>query len=105
MHVVFYAFALTNSSTDSLIRDLLFLQLAENSAVADSPMKANVLEQRRCLLLAVTGSTAEVIPRSPTLKAILEAGFLVQVKSWLDDVLAGTVGKTSFDCCSTCYLH
>jgi len=59
----------------------------------DSPLKTQVLAQRRCLLLAVTGSTAEVIPRSPTLKSILEAGFLVEVKAWLDDILAGIVGK------------
>ena len=68
-------------------------QLASTSAVSDSPTKPRVLEQRRCLLLAVTGSTAETIPRSPTLKRILEAGFLVEVKSWLDDILIGTVGE------------
>lgn len=61
--------------------------------MADSPTKSSVLEQRRCLLLAVTGSTAEVLPRSPTLKAILEAGFLVQVKTWLDDILSGSIGE------------
>ncbi|KAL7513378.1 hypothetical protein ACHAXN_010429 [Cyclotella atomus] len=68
------------------------LKLAETSALADSPTKSSVLEQRRCLLLAATGSTAEVLPRSPTLKAILEAGFLVQVKTWLDDILSGSIG-------------
>jgi hypothetical protein len=67
--------------------------MASTSAVSDSPTKPRVLEQRRCLLLAVTGSTADTIPRSPTLKRILEAGFLVQVKSWLDDILIGTVGE------------
>ena len=70
--------------------------MAETSAVPDSPLKSNILEMRRCLLLAVTGSTAEVVPRSPTLKSILEAGFLVQVKTWLDDILAGSVGEIRF---------
>lgn len=67
--------------------------MAATSAMSDSPTKPRILEQRRCLLLAVTGSTAETIPRSPTLKRILEAGFLVLVKSWLDDILMGTVGE------------
>lgn len=67
--------------------------MAETTAVIDSPSKSSVLVMRRCLLLAVTGSTAEVMPRSPILKSILEAGFLVRVKSWLDDILEGTIGK------------
>ncbi|KAL3804534.1 hypothetical protein HJC23_002573 [Cyclotella cryptica] len=66
--------------------------MAATSAVSDSPSKPRVLEHRRCLLLAIAGYTAETTPRSPTLKRILEAGFLVQVKSWLDDILMGTVG-------------
>lgn len=82
------------SNTLTLI-STYFTQLAGSSAVIDSPLKPSVLEQRRCLLLAVTGSTAEIIPRSPALKSILEAGFLVEVKSWLDDILAGSVGKMS----------
>ena len=67
--------------------------MPETTAVIDSPSKSSVLVMRRCLLLAVTGSTAEVMPRSPILKSILEAGFLVRVKSWLDDILEGTIGK------------
>ena len=67
--------------------------MAETTEVIDSPSKSSVLVMRRCLLLAVTGSTAEVMPRSPILKSILEAGFLVRVKSWLDDILEGTIGK------------
>ena len=67
--------------------------MAETTAVIDSPSKSSVLVMRRCLLLAVTGSTAEVMPRSPILKSILEAGFLVRVKSWLDDILECTIGK------------
>ncbi len=53
---------------------------------------SRVLEQRRCLLLAAIGSTSEVMPDNPTLKSLLNAGLLVTIKGWLDDVLAGKVG-------------
>lgn len=86
------AFFLSNSS-EFLCLFLNLTQLAATSAVSDSPTKANVLEQRRCLLLAVAGCTAETTPRNPTMKSILEAGFLVQVKSWLDDILASNIGE------------
>lgn len=50
------------------------------------------MEQRRCLLLATIGSTAETMPSNPTLEKLLQDGLLVTIKSWLDDILSGRVG-------------
>jgi len=58
----------------------------------DISTSSRALEQRRCLILAAVGSTAETTPNNPTLKNILNAGFLVKVKSWLDEILDGSVG-------------
>ncbi|KAL7470994.1 hypothetical protein ACHAXS_011293 [Conticribra weissflogii] len=58
----------------------------------DASSRPRTLEQRRCLILAAVGYTAETTPNNPTLKNILNAGFLVKVKSWLDEILAGSVG-------------
>ena len=60
--------------------------------MASGSSSPRVLEQRRCLLLAAVGSTAENMPRNPTLKNLLAAGLLVTVKGWLDEILAGQVG-------------
>ena len=59
---------------------------------SDALTDARVLEQRRCLLLAAIGSTAEKMPSNRTLKNLLNAGLLVTIKAWLDDILAGKVG-------------
>jgi hypothetical protein len=53
-------------------------------------LKSAVLVRRRCILLAVIGSTQ---PDSEPLKIILNNGYLLLVKSWLDDILNGDVGK------------
>ena len=50
------------------------------------------LEQRRCLLLAVLGSTAESMPNNLSLISLMNAGLLVTIKSWLSDILEGNVG-------------
>ena len=50
------------------------------------------MEQRRCLLLATIGSTAESMPSNVTLEKLLQDGLLVTIKSWLDDILSGRVG-------------
>lgn len=47
------------------------------------------MSQRRCILLAIIGATNT---SSTPLKIILEAGFLIVVKSWLDDTLQKAVG-------------
>lgn len=57
----------------------------------DVDKKRAVLEQRRCILLAIIACTP---PTNPTIKAILSNGFLVVVKSWLDDILNGAIGGT-----------
>ena len=54
--------------------------------------KSNILAQRRCILLALIGSTS---PSNIAVKGILESGYLVVVKGWLDDILNGNVGKLS----------
>jgi len=60
--------------------------------MASGSSDTRILEQRRCLLLAAIGSTAEKMPSNSTLKNLLKAGVLVTVKTWLDDILAGKVG-------------
>ena len=54
--------------------------------------KSNMLAQRRCILLDLIGSTS---PSNVAVKGILESGYLVVVKGWLDDILNGNVGKFS----------
>ena len=63
------------------------------NGVPDAQTRSRALEQRRCIILAAIGSTAEVSPNNPTLKNILNAGLLAKVKSWLDDILASNVGE------------
>jgi hypothetical protein len=60
--------------------------------MSSGSFNSRVLEQRRCLLLAAIGSTSEMMPDNPTLKSLLNAGLMVTIKGWLDDVLAGKVG-------------
>lgn len=55
----------------------------------DKQRKAYALEQRRCILLAIVGSTP---PSNAPLKRILSDGFLTEVKSWLDDILNNLIG-------------
>ena len=60
--------------------------------MASGSSEPRVLEQRRCLLLAAIGSTAETSPSNPTLKQLLNDGLLVTIKGWLDELLDGEVG-------------
>mmetsp|Transcript_3294 Transcript_3294/g.8525 ORF Transcript_3294/g.8525 Transcript_3294/m.8525 type:complete len:828 (-) Transcript_3294:225-2708(-) len=55
----------------------------------DDRKKNRVLVQRRCILLAIVGATQT---RNVALRQILIDGFLVEVKSWLDDILTNSVG-------------
>jgi hypothetical protein len=70
--------------------------MAENvlkiSGALDLDKKRLVVEQRRCILLAIIGSTPDT---NPTMKAILSNGFLDVVKSWLDDILNGAIGAST----------
>ena len=58
----------------------------------DLDKKRAVVEQRRCILLAIIGSTPDT---NPTMNAILSNGFIDIVKSWLDDILNGAIGASA----------
>jgi len=59
------------------------------SEIEDTKQRAAVLEQRRCLLLAIIGSTTS---SNKALEKIVDNGYLSSVKTWLDDALANRVG-------------
>mmetsp|Transcript_52 Transcript_52/g.118 ORF Transcript_52/g.118 Transcript_52/m.118 type:complete len:717 (+) Transcript_52:1094-3244(+) len=50
------------------------------------------LEQRRCLLLAAIGLTAETMPNNQTLVSLLSSGLLVTIKLWLAEIIDGKLG-------------
>jgi len=50
-----------------------------------------ILAQRRCIILAIVGATPS---SNSSLALILQSGFLSTIKSWLDDILTGRVGKS-----------
>lgn len=55
-----------------------------------------VLELRRVIILALVGGT----PKSnPSLDRVLQTVYLSEVKSWLDDTLSGSVGKSHSATC------
>ena len=60
--------------------------------MASGSSDPSILEQRRCLLLAAVGSTAEKVPTNATLKKLLTEGLLVTIKAWLDDILSSKIG-------------
>lgn len=66
--------------------------MANTSAgiLGDGATQAAVLAQRRCIILAIVGATPT---SNSALESILQAGFLSAVKTWLDDILNGTVGE------------
>lgn len=59
-----------------------------NGTLSDE-VRSNILAQRRCILLALIGSTPST---SFVVRGILESGYLVVVKSWLDDILNKGLG-------------
>ena len=59
----------------------------------DAVKKAASLEQRRCILLAIIGSTSST---NAALLRCLEQGILTSIRVWLDEVLAGKVGGIDF---------
>jgi hypothetical protein len=64
-----------------------------NSSVGiqgDPDTQNAILAQRRCIILAIVGSTP-ASNRSMTL--IMESGYLSCVKLWLDDILSGLIGE------------
>lgn len=57
--------------------------------MVNEPIKKNILVYRRCILLAVAGSTPST---HPSVAKVVNGGFLDSVKRWLDQILDGSVG-------------
>ena len=55
-----------------------------------SGVTKEVLEFRRCIVLAVVGATPV---ESPAVKSVLDGGYLNHVKTWYDEILQGKVGR------------
>lgn len=70
----------------------LTLARPQMNNLPDSPARKFILEQRRCILLAIVGTTP---PSSPSVSRLLSQGYLSHVKVWLDDILTGSVGTYS----------
>lgn len=66
--------------------------MADSSSLGEleDAQKSAVLEYRRCIILAIAGATPT---SNAQLVQILTNGFLDSVKSWLDDILSGSVGE------------
>ena len=62
--------------------------MAEKGAIGAS---SEVIEFRRCIILAIVGLTPA---ESPSLKAVLDSGYLSEVKKWYDEILQGAVGES-----------
>lgn len=56
----------------------------------DIEPKKGTLISRRCLVLALVGSTPSSVS---SLDLILQNGYLSSVKTWLDDILDGSLGE------------
>jgi hypothetical protein len=56
----------------------------------DTDTQRDILAQRRCIILAIVGSTPA---SNSSLTLILDSGYLTCVKAWLDDILSGLVGE------------
>lgn len=67
-------------------------QMATDSTTIVGEKNAT-LAQRRCIILAIVGSTPS---SNISLSQILQDGFLKTVKSWLGDILSGSVGEFLF---------
>ena len=76
----------------NVLPHLISFAVSSLQQMASGTSASRILEQRRCLLLATLGSTAETVPGNTTLKALLHAGLLFTIKGWLDDILDDKVG-------------
>jgi hypothetical protein len=56
----------------------------------DLDTQGAILAQRRCIILAIVGSTPA---SNSSMALIMESGFLSSVKLWLDDIMSGLVGE------------
>jgi len=59
------------------------------SGAAEPDIKQKTLDYRRCVLLAIVGATPT---ESPSLDRILSDGYLLTVKSWLEEALSSSEG-------------
>jgi hypothetical protein len=50
-----------------------------------------ILSQRRSIILSIIGSTPS---SNDVLSQVLQNGFLATIKSWLDEVLNGSIGES-----------
>ena len=66
--------------------------MASSSATisGDNETKKAALVKRRCIILAIVGSTPS---SNSSLVQILRYGFLKTTKSWLDEILNGSIGE------------
>jgi hypothetical protein len=71
---------------------LFSTQMASSSAQieGEAQAKKQILSQRRCIILAIVGATPS---SNAPLQSILQIGFLRSVKTWMDDILSGSVGE------------
>jgi hypothetical protein len=87
---------LTNILSFEFLLFAVPLQMADNIDSLSGDLvesKKAILAQRRCIILAIVGATPS---SNTTLASVLENGFLSTVKSWLDDILGGSVGELVF---------
>jgi hypothetical protein len=63
---------------------------SDDSITGDNETKKAILAQRRCIILAFVGATPS---SNSSLARVLQNGFLSTVKSWLDDILSGSIGE------------
>jgi hypothetical protein len=71
-----------------------FSQMAsgtESVAGDDIERTKAILVSRRCIILALVGSTPV---GNTSLDLILQNGYLSSVKLWMDDILSGSVGES-----------
>jgi hypothetical protein len=63
---------------------------SDDSITGDSETRKAILAQRRCIILAFVGATPS---SNSSLARVLQNGFLSTVKTWLDDILNGSIGE------------
>lgn len=64
--------------------------ILDSVATEDIERKKAALISRRCLVLALVGSTPSSVS---SLDLILQNGYLSSVKAWMDDILGGSLGE------------
>ena len=82
-----------NINVQTLTDKLNLLQKSSSidkvSLPIDTTLKNQALQYRRCVVIALVGSTN---PGDPSIERILASGYLTSLKSWLADILANPTG-------------